>query len=178
MLKETYYKNIVDEVKLYSNVIYYLVLENKLSLQDVKQIFYQDNIEKCTLFYLKTIKAITNEDMDNALKLAINEHEPKSCIEEILDFSKQEFSHLKTILGLALNNEESKKIIHQEDYLEYLQIKSLKKLLALTKDNNLTHQEHYKKYLSVIKKLEKQNYQAFEKNINNYYLKKFVNVEG
>lgn len=175
MLKYTDYKNIIKELKMYSIVIFYLLEQEKITKEDIQNIFYQDDIEKSTLFYLKIIKKITNQELAEAEEYLKNKYNRIRCIKDIIASSKQQFSHLETMSNFTLNNEESKAIIEEKNYEEYLRLKALYKLLTKTKIvNNLNNMEQYKKYTKEIEKLKIKNYLEFEKNISDYYINKIV----
>ena len=175
MLRHNDYINILKELKIYSIVINYLYELKKITKDDIRDVLYQDNIEKSTLFYMKLIERINSKDQNKAIELVKDEIPRSLVLKDIVKKTKNTYSHLETMTTLSLSESEASKIINDSNYIEYIRLEKIEHLLDIIKDSsNLNRIESNNMYYEQLEKLKNRNLSEIEKNINNYYMQKIV----
>lgn len=171
-------KSLLRELNEYGAVLYYLLNKKIITVEEIENVLFKDNMEQVNLVFPKLIAKINPEEIDLAATL----YEPSltkiDCLEMILNKHQDKFQHLREIKDIALNDALASEILKEETYElvfnTYFMRKILDRIAKDKKDAFLRVKDLIKSYKKELSVIEQENDQKICSNINNYYINSIV----
>jgi len=166
--------NLVKEINEYGSTIYYMLENNRLSVEDVTNIIFKDSIEKVNLLFPKFIEKITPEDIKEADEKLKLEFTKLSCVDRIINKDQNKHQHLREIRDIVNLDKKLNKMIKEKTYHNAFNLHYTKKILEKIEDSNknnyLSRIEMLKLYMAAYEILLDESDKRISSNIDSYYI--------
>lgn len=171
-------KSLLRELNEYGAVLYYLLNKKILTIEEIENVLFKDNMEQVNLVFPKLIAKINPEEIDLAATLYEPTLTKKDCLEMSLNKHQDKFQHLREIKDIALNDTLASDILKEETYElvfnTYFMKKILDRIAKDKKDAFLRVKDLIKTYKKELSVIEQENDKKICSNINNYYINSIV----
>lgn len=171
-------KSLLRELNEYGAVLYYLVNKKMMTVEEIENVLFKDNMEQVNLVFPKLIAKINPEKIDLATALYEPSFTKKDCLEMALNTHQDKYQHLREIKDVALNDTLADDILKDETYQLVLNTYFMNKILdRITKDKKdafLRVKDLIKAYKRELVAIENENDQKICSDINNYYINSIV----
>lgn len=171
-------KSLLRELNEYGAVLYYLVNKKLMTVEEIENVLFKDNMEQVNLVFPKLIAKINPEEIDLATALYEPSFTKKDCLEMALNTLQDKYQHLREIKDVALNDTLADDILKDETYQLVLNTYFMNRILdRITKDKKdafLRVKDLIKAYKRELVAIENENDQKICSDINNYYINSIV----
>ncbi len=167
-------ENIMKELSSLGISLYYLVDKNIISLKEIENILFIDNVDKLSLLFPKLINKITLEDIEISNELYRTNITKLDVIKDVLSDNKNKYPQLRNIVDIALDDKLADTLIKDETYFKYLNGKYLYMLTDIIKkdisNDFIRYRDDITEYRRLLKKIIKNDEKELCNDIDNYYI--------
>ena len=161
-------KSLLRELNEYGAVLYYLVNKKMMTVEEIENVLFKDNMEQVNLVFPKLIAKINPEEIDLATALYEPSFTKKDCLEMALNTHQDKYQH-DTLADDILKDETYQLVLNT-----YFMNKILDRITKDKKDAFLRVKDLIKAYKRELVAIENENDQKICSDINNYYINSIV----
>lgn len=166
--------NLLKEINEYGPTIYYMLKNDKISVDDITNVIFKDSIEKVNLVFPRFIEKITPEDIRLSHEEFDSEFTRLSCIDRIIQKDNNKHQHLREIRDVVYLDKNLKKMIKEKTYQEAFNLYYTNMILEMIetdiKNDYLSKKEMLKLYNAAYEILLSESDKKISSNIDSYYI--------
>lgn len=171
--------NLTKEINEYGATLYYLIENNKISVDDIENVLFKDSIEQVKLVFPNLISKISVKDIETSFDKYSKEFTKFSCIDRIILKDGNRHQHLKEIRNLVNLEKKIDLMIKDKPFKTAFNLNYTEKIFKMIEKENarkyISIREKVKLYMTALSLLQNENDEKLSNNIDNYYISTITN---